>query len=114
MVVGFVPLPYQPENNEIPGQYPPTGFDTLRTIAVSRIYLDNFEHITAYWVGDGMKLGAGRVDYGADDLHAQLSKNTFSTWPARIPAIANGSRDVESIREAGRTPIQRNTFYRNR
>ena len=44
-------LPYQPENNDIPVQTPPTGFDALRTIAVSRIYLDNFDHITAYWVG---------------------------------------------------------------
>src|SRR5438105_5651372 len=46
--VGFVPLPYQPENNQIPVQYPPTGYDALRTIAVSRIFLDNFDHITAY------------------------------------------------------------------
>ncbi len=39
----FVPLPYQPENNDIPVETPPTGFDALRTIAVSRIYLDNFD-----------------------------------------------------------------------
>src|ERR1051325_10036506 len=51
--VGFVPLPYQPENNDIPVRHPPTGFDTLRTIAVSRVYLDNFDHITA---GDRMHL----------------------------------------------------------
>ena len=49
---GFVPLSYQPENNDIPVHTPPTGFDALRTIAVSRIYLDNFDHITAYWVGN--------------------------------------------------------------
>ena len=54
--VGFVPLPYMPEDNDIPVEHPPTGFDSLRTIAVSRIYLDNFPHITAYWVGLGMKL----------------------------------------------------------
>src|SRR3954454_17220417 len=45
---GFVPLPYQPDNNQIPVEHPPTGFDSLRTIALSRIYLDNFDHITAY------------------------------------------------------------------
>ena len=50
---GFVPLPYQPKDNDIPVQNPPTGFDALRTIAVSRIYLDNFDHITAYRVGMG-------------------------------------------------------------
>jgi len=48
----FVPLAYQPENNDIPVQTPPSvALDALRTIAVSRIYLDNFDHITAYWVG---------------------------------------------------------------
>ncbi len=46
-------LPHQPENNDILVKTPPTGFDTLRTLAVSRIYLDNFDHITAYWVGLG-------------------------------------------------------------
>ena len=55
-VRGFVPLPYQPENNDIPVRTPPTGYDALRTIAVSRVYLDNFDHITAYWVGMGLKL----------------------------------------------------------
>src|SRR5947199_9492599 len=46
--VGFVPLPYQPENNRIPVENPPTGYDALRTIAVSRVHLDNFHHITPY------------------------------------------------------------------
>ena len=45
---------------------PPTGFDALRTIAVSRIYLDNFDHIIAYWVG--LKLAQVALSYGADDL----------------------------------------------
>ena len=46
---------------------PPTGFDALRTIAVARAYLDNFDHITAYWVGLGMKLAQVALSYGADD-----------------------------------------------
>ena len=70
--VGFVPLPYQPENNDIPVKTPPTGFDALRTIAVSRIYLDNFDHITAYWVGMGLKLAQVALSYGADDLHGTI------------------------------------------
>ena len=48
---GFIPLPYQPDNNEIPVEHPPTGFDMLRTLAVARLYLDNFDHITAYTKG---------------------------------------------------------------
>src|SRR5215831_11144540 len=70
--VGFVPLPYQPENNDIPVKHAPTGYDTLRTIAVSRIYLDNFDHITAYWVGMGLKLAQVALSYGADDLHGTI------------------------------------------
>ena len=61
----FVLLPYQPENNDIPVQTPPTGFVALRTLAVSRIYLDNFDHITAYWVGLGLKLAQVTLSYGA-------------------------------------------------
>ena len=45
----FVPLPYQPENYVIPVKTPPTGFGALRTLALSRICLDNFDHITAFF-----------------------------------------------------------------
>lgn len=110
--VGFVPLPYQPENNEIPVQYPPTGFDTLRTIAISRIYLDNFEHITAYWVGMGLKLAQVALSYGADDLHGTIiEERIFHMAGAKSPQLQTEAEMLKAIREAGRTPIQRNTFY---
>jgi aminodeoxyfutalosine synthase len=110
--VGFVPLPYQPDNNEIPVQYPPTGFDTLRTIAVSRIYLDNFDHITAYWVGMGLKLAQVALSYGADDLHGTIiEEHIFHMAGAKSPQLQTEAEMLKAIREAGRTPIQRNTFY---
>jgi len=128
--VGFVPLPYQPENNDIPVQTPPTGFDALRTIAVSRLFLDNFDHITAYWVGMGLKLAQVALSYGADDLHGtileehifrmaganppQLRQREHATpsVPARDEVgVATEAEMVKAIREAGRTPVQRNTFY---
>jgi aminodeoxyfutalosine synthase len=110
--VGFVPLPYQPENNEIPVQYPPTGFDTLRTIAISRIYLDNFEHITAYWVGMGLKLAQVALSYGADDLHGTIiEEHIFHMAGAKSPQLQTEAEMLKAIREAGRVPIQRNTFY---
>jgi aminodeoxyfutalosine synthase len=110
--VGFVPLPYQPENNEIPVHTQPTGFDTLRTIAVSRIYLDNFDHITAYWVGLGMKLAQVALSYGADDLHGTiLEEHIFHMAGAASPQFQAESEMLKAIREAGRTPVQRNTFY---
>jgi aminodeoxyfutalosine synthase len=110
--VGFVPLPYQPEDNDIPVEKPPTGFDSLRTIAVSRIYLDNFDHITAYWVGMGLKLAQVALSYGADDLHGTIiEEHIFHMAGATSPQLQTEAEMIKAIREAGRTPVQRNTFY---
>jgi len=111
--VGFVPLPYQPENNEIPVRVSPTGFDSLRTIAVSRIYLDNFDHVTAYWVGLGLKLAQVALNYGADDLHGTImEEHIFHMAGAKTPQLQTEVEMVKAIRETGRTPVQRDTFYR--
>jgi aminodeoxyfutalosine synthase len=109
---GFVPLAYQPENNDIPVKHPPTGFDSLRTIAASRIYLDNFPHITAYWVGLGLKLAQVALSYGADDLHGTIiEEHIFHMAGATSPQLQTEAAMLKAIREAGRTPVQRNTFY---
>lgn len=110
--VAFVPLAYQPENNLIPVKTPPTGFDALRTLAVSRIYLDNFDHLTAYWVGMGLKLAQVALSYGADDLHGTIiEEHIFHMAGASSPQQQTEAALVKAIREAGRTPVQRNTFY---
>ena len=110
--VGFVPLAYQPQDNDIPVEHPPTGFDSLRTIAVSRIYLDNFDHITAYWVGLGLKLAQVALSYGADDLHGTIiEEHIFHMAGATSPQLQTEADMIKAIREAGRTPVQRNTFY---
>jgi aminodeoxyfutalosine synthase len=109
---GFVPLAYQPQDNDIPVDHPPTGFDSLRTIAVSRIYLDNFDHITAYWVGLGLKLAQVALSYGADDLHGTIiEEHIFHMAGASSPQLQTEAAMLKAIREAGRTPVQRNTFY---
>lgn len=109
---GFVPLPYHPENNGIPVENPPTGFDTLRTIAVSRIYLDNFDHITAYWVGLGLKLAQVALSYGADDLHGTIfEEHIFHQAGAQTPQLQSETAMIQAIREAGGIPVQRDTFY---
>jgi len=109
---GFIPLAYQPENNEIPVPTPPTGFDSLRTIAVSRIYLDNFDHITAYWVGLGLKLAQVALSYGADDIHGTIiEEHIFRMAGTQSPQLQTEATLLKAIREAGREPVQRNTFY---
>jgi aminodeoxyfutalosine synthase len=110
--VGFVPLPYQPGNNEVKVEHPPTGFDSLRTLAVSRLYLDNFDHITAYWVGLGWKLAQTALSFGADDLHGTIvEEKIFHMAGAGSPQALPIDGMVKAILEAGLTPVQRNTFY---
>ncbi|HZL12756.1 MAG TPA: aminofutalosine synthase MqnE [Verrucomicrobiae bacterium] len=110
--VAFVPLAYQPQDNDIPVEHAPTGFDSLRTIAVSRIYLDNFPHITAYWVGLGMKLAQVALSYGADDIHGTIiEEHIFHMAGATSPQLQTETDMIKAIREAGRIPVQRNTFY---
>ena len=108
----IIPLAYQPEDNDIPVKTPPTGFDSLRTLAISRIYLDNFPHITAYWVGLGMKLAQVALSYGADDIHGTIiEEHIFHMAGATSPQLQTETDMIKAIRETGRTPVQRNTFY---
>ena len=108
----LIPLAYQPEDNDIPVTHPPTGFDSLRTIAVSRIYLDNFPHLTAYWVGLGMKLAQVALSYGADDIHGTIiEEHIFHMAGATSPQLQTEADMIKAIRETGLTPVQRDTFY---
>jgi len=110
--VGFIPLAYQPENNKIPAPHRPSGFDSLRTIAVSRIYLDNFPHITAYWVGLGLKLAQVALSYGADDIHGTIfEEHIFRMAGGEQGQLQTEAELVKAIREARREPVQRDTFY---
>jgi aminodeoxyfutalosine synthase len=84
----------------------------LHTRAVSRTYLDNFDHFTACWVGLGLKLAQVALSYGADDLHGTiLEEHIFHMAGATSPQLQTEAEMIKAIREAGRTPVQRNTFY---
>jgi len=79
---------------------------------VSRIYLDNFDHITAYWVGLGIKLAQVALSYGADDLHGTIiEEHIFHMAGAQSPQLQTEAEMIKAIRETGCTPVQRNTFY---
>lgn len=110
--VGFIPLPYQPENNRVPVDHPPGGWDILRTIAVSRLLLDNVRHITAYWVGMGLKLAQVALSHGADDLHGTIQEeHIFRMAGGQAPQLQSRQAMIRAIREAGKIPVQRDTFY---
>ena len=91
---------------------PTTGFDELRNLAVSRIYLDNFEHITAYWVAMGLPLAQVALGYGVDDLHGTImEEKIFHMAGVHTPQGQTVAALENAIREAGREPMQRDSHY---
>jgi aminodeoxyfutalosine synthase len=109
---GFIPLPYQPEDNELKGIPRCAATEDLRTIAVARLYLDNVRHVTAYWIGLGAPLAQVALGYGADDLHGTImEEHIFHMAGATTPQGMTVPELERLIREAGREPRQRDSHY---
>ncbi|HEY5891876.1 MAG TPA: aminofutalosine synthase MqnE [Chthoniobacterales bacterium] len=109
---GFVPFAFVPETTELAHIPPATAFDTLRNIAISRIYLDNFDHITGYWVAMTLPLAQISLNYGVDDLHGTImEEKIFHMAGATTPQGQTVKTMEKAIREAGFQPYQRDTFY---
>lgn len=112
---GFVPFAFEPEGArpELRHIVHATGFEDLRNLAVSRIYLDNFDHVTAYWVSLGLPLAQIALNYGVDDLHGTImEEKIFHMAGAKTPQEQTVGALERVIREAGREPRQRDTYYR--
>ena len=110
---GFVPFAFVPQTTELAHIKPATAFDQLRTLAVSRIYLDNFDHITGYWVAMTLPLAQVSLSYGVDDLHGTLmEEKIFHMAGALTPRQQTVASLERTIREAGREPVQRDSYYR--
>ena len=111
---GFIPFAFVPDGTtrDLRDIRPTTGFDELRNLAVSRIYLDNFEHITAYWVSMGLPLAQVALGYGVDDLHGTImEEKIFHMAGAKTPQEQTVAALENAIREAGRDPMQRDSHY---
>jgi aminodeoxyfutalosine synthase len=108
----FIPLSYHPKNTEIGGRNS-SGIDDLKTIAVSRLVLDNFPHIKAYWVMLGEKVSQLALLFGADDLDGTVidEKITYSAGGKRTGITENEL--VHLIKKAGKKPVERDSFYRS-
>jgi aminodeoxyfutalosine synthase len=109
----FIPLAFHPEHNMIGKAFPkPTGADGLRTYAVSRLYLDNFDHLKAYWVMIGERLAQVALSFGVDDLDGTvLEERIYHMAGARTPQALAEGRLHELIRQAGRVPVERDSLY---
>jgi aminodeoxyfutalosine synthase len=108
----FIPLSFHSQNTEIKKSAYTTGFDDLKTLAISRLMLDNIDHIKAYWVMLGEKIAQVSLSFGVDDLDGTVVEE-------RITKAAGGTTDgsmtkddiVYLIKQAGRIPVERDTVY---
>jgi aminodeoxyfutalosine synthase len=111
---GFVPFAFEPQTTVLAHIKPASAFEQLRNLAVSRIYLDNIEHLTAYWVSMGLPLAQVSLSYGVDDLHGTImEEKIFHMAGATTPQELTVATLEQAIREAGRDPIQRDSYYRH-
>jgi len=110
----FIPLAFHPEHNMIGKAFPkPTGYDGLRTYATARLFLDNFDHIKAYWVMLGERLAQTALSFGVDDLDGTvIEERIYHMAGAKTPQALSESELHRLIRAAGRVPVERDSLYR--
>ncbi|HEX4637876.1 MAG TPA: aminofutalosine synthase MqnE [Chthoniobacterales bacterium] len=111
---GFVPFAFEPQTTVLAHIKRASAIEQLRNLAVSRIYLDNIDHITAYWVSMGLPLAQISLSYGVDDLHGTImEEKIFHMAGATTPQQQSIAALEHTIREAGRVPVQRDSYYRH-
>jgi aminodeoxyfutalosine synthase len=109
----FIPLAFHPANTPLQHLPTTTGLNDIRQIAVSRLVLDNFAHIKAYWQMLSPKIAQIALRFGADDLDGTvIEEKIYHDAGATTPQGLRRQELVRLIREAGREPIERDTLYR--
>jgi aminodeoxyfutalosine synthase len=111
----FIPLAFHPDNTKLAAERhiaKASGLTDLKTMAVSRLMLDNFPHVKAYWVMLGIKTAQLALSFGADDIdgtvvHEKIYHDAGSDSPQEL-TVAELRRLIE---EAGRVPVERDTLY---
>jgi aminodeoxyfutalosine synthase len=108
----FIPLEFHPANTGLSHIPKPTGMDALKTIAVSRLMLDNFDHIKAYWIMLTPRIAQIALGFGADDLDGTVvEENIYHDAGATTPEGLTRAELERLIRAAGRVPVERDTLY---
>ncbi len=108
----FIPLAFHPENTELAHLPGPTGFDDLMTIAVSRLMLDNFDHVKAYWIMISPRIAQVGLTMGADDIDGTVVEEKIVHMAgAKTPVGLTVPALCRLIRDVGREPIQRDSVY---
>ncbi|MDQ1405851.1 MAG: aminodeoxyfutalosine synthase [Acidobacteriaceae bacterium] len=110
--VTFIPLAFHPDNTALSHIPKPTGYDDLRNIAVSRLLLDNFAHIKAYWIMLSPAIAQIALRFGANDLDGTVVEEKIYHDAGAVTSEFTSRADLERfIRAAGRVPVERDTLY---
>jgi aminodeoxyfutalosine synthase len=108
----FIPLAFQPFQNEMGINRYTAGADDLRTIAIARLYLDNFKHIKSYWVMLGQDIAQLALHFGANDLDGTVIEEKISKAAGGRSGMIMTRANLESlITRSGRIPVERTTLY---
>ncbi|HWG57553.1 MAG TPA: aminofutalosine synthase MqnE [Candidatus Acidoferrales bacterium] len=111
--VAFIPLAFHPANTGLSHVPRPTGMDDLKTIAVSRLLLDNFGHIKAYWIMLTPRIAQIALRFGANDLDGTVvEEKIYHDAGATTPEHLTRPELERLIRAAGCVPVERDTLYR--
>lgn len=109
----FIPLAFHPDNTGLSHIKKPSAIMDLRTMAVSRLMLDNIPHIKAYWIMLGIGTAQTALSYGADDIDGTVRHELiYHDAGATTPELLTTEQIRQIISEAGREPIERDTLYR--
>lgn len=107
----FIPWTLSPQGTPRMSQFRPAGGeDYLKTVAISRLMLDNIEHVQSGWLTEGLKLGQIALGFGCDDMGGTLLEDKVLE-PTGIQVRTRREDLVRLIKEAGYIPVQRNTNY---
>jgi aminodeoxyfutalosine synthase len=108
----FIPLAFHPENTKLDHIKKPSSLVDLRTMAISRLMLDNVPHIKAYWIMLGIGTAQTALSYGADDLDGTVRHELiYHDAGAETPEVLTVDQIKQLIVEAGREPVERDTLY---
>ncbi len=111
--VTFIPLAFHPANTPLQHVSPTTGFADIKNIAISRLLLDNFPHIKAYWIMMTPKIAQVAQRFGADDIDGTVvEEKIYHDAGATTSQSLRREELLRLIRKAGRDPVERDTLYR--
>ncbi|MDP2047145.1 MAG: aminofutalosine synthase MqnE, partial [Deltaproteobacteria bacterium] len=111
--LAFIPLAFHPANTGLSDLAGPSAIDDLKTLAISRLMLDNFPHIKAFWVMLGPKLSQISLCFGVDDVDGTVMEERITHMAgAQTPQGLTRTQLQALIREAGCEPVERDTLYK--